>query len=29
MASQQSSGDFIVEQAGPAGTVSARRMFGE
>ncbi|GJD53590.1 hypothetical protein OPKNFCMD_6367 [Methylobacterium crusticola] len=29
MASQQSTVDFILEQAGAAGAVSARRMFGE
>jgi DNA transformation protein and related proteins len=29
MASQQSTVDYIVEQAASAGTVSARKMFGE
>ncbi|MBZ5788566.1 TfoX/Sxy family protein [Burkholderia contaminans] len=29
MASSQSTVDFIVEQMGAAGTVSARKMFGE
>ncbi|GJD51723.1 hypothetical protein OPKNFCMD_4478 [Methylobacterium crusticola] len=29
MASQQSTVDFILEQAGAAGALSARRMFGE
>ena len=29
MASQQSTADFIVEQTGLAGAVSARKMFGE
>lgn len=29
MASQQSTVEFILEQVGPAGMVSARKMFGE